>query len=101
MSYVLIFLAGALLGNAIPHLVSGLRGDPFPTPFAKPPGIGDSPPLVNFLWGVANLGLALALGKRLATDNVPHGLIAAAAGFLVIGVFAAWHFGKVRSQHRD
>ena len=98
MSYLLVFLAGALLCNAIPHLVSGVQGRPFPSPFAKPPGVGNSPPLINMLWGFANLALALFLGKRLATDNLPHGLIAASVGFLLSGLFLAWHFGKERAR---
>jgi len=30
------------------HFISGLRGEPFPTPFAKPHGVGDSSALLNF-----------------------------------------------------
>ncbi len=29
---------GAFLINAVPHLVSGVSGRPFQTPFANPPG---------------------------------------------------------------
>ena len=36
------FWGGAFLANAIPHLVSGQRGEPFQPPFAKPPGEGDA-----------------------------------------------------------
>jgi len=42
MSYAVIFFAGAFLCNCIPHLCAGLQGMPFPTPFAKPRGIGKS-----------------------------------------------------------
>ena len=55
MIYVALFFAGAFLCNAVPHLVAGLQGQPFPTPFARPRGIGNSPPVVNFLWGLFNL----------------------------------------------
>jgi hypothetical protein len=34
------FFGGAFLTNAIPHFVSGLMGQPFQSPFAKPPGEG-------------------------------------------------------------
>ncbi len=64
MTYLLLFLAGALLCNAIPHLAAGLRGEPFPTPFAKPRGVGLSPPLVNFLWGLLNLVVGLWLAAE-------------------------------------
>ncbi|WP_212741939.1 hypothetical protein, partial [Sphingomonas sp. 1F27F7B] len=30
MAYLVLFLGGALLCNAIPHLAAGLRGEPFP-----------------------------------------------------------------------
>jgi len=32
------FFGGAALLNAVPHLVSGVMGRRFPSPFAKPPG---------------------------------------------------------------
>ena len=59
MYYVLTFFAGAFLCNCIPHLSSGLRGAPFPTPFAKPRGVGNSPPFLNFLWGSFNLFIGI------------------------------------------
>ncbi len=97
LGYVLIFVAGALLANGIPHLVSGVRGDPFPSPFAKPPGVGNSRPVVNVLWGFGN-GLA---GAVLAIVWLPHEVApiadaVCAAGFLAMALFCARHFGKVR-----
>ncbi len=53
--YVSAFFAGFFLANAIPHLVNGISGDPFPTPFADDPGIGLSSPLTNAIWGLSNL----------------------------------------------
>jgi hypothetical protein len=98
MHYVILFLTGAFLCNAIPHLAAGLLGMPFPTPFAKPRGIGHSSPLVNFLWGSLNLVLGLAgiidnpfvLGANLDS-------LVLAIGVLVLGAFCSVHFGKVRS----
>ena len=52
--YLLEFLGGAFLANGVPHFVQGISGNPFPSPFAKPPGEGDSSPLVNVLWGFGN-----------------------------------------------
>jgi hypothetical protein len=49
------FFGGATLINAIPHLVSGLMGKPFQSPFANPPGEGLSSPTVNVAWGFFNL----------------------------------------------
>ncbi|MFM0330062.1 hypothetical protein [Paraburkholderia strydomiana] len=61
MSFVAIFFAGAFLCNAMPHLTAGLRGEVFPSPFSTPHGKGPSSPLVNFLWGMLNALIGLAL----------------------------------------
>lgn len=53
--YVSAFFAGFFLANAVPHFVNGISGDPFPTPFADPPGQGLSSPLTNVLWALGNL----------------------------------------------
>ena len=91
--------AGAFLCNCIPHLAAGLRGEPFPTPFAKPRGVGHSSPLVNVLWGAFNLaaGLALACSGSGANDRAMR-LAAAGAGFLVLAMYLAVHFGRVRAE---
>jgi hypothetical protein len=59
--YLAGFFAGVFLTNTIPHLVHGVSGDKFPTPFAHPPGKGLSSPLVNVLWALLNLALGLLL----------------------------------------
>ena len=43
------FFGGVFLANAVPHLVSGMMGRPFQSPFAKPPGQGFSSSTVNVL----------------------------------------------------
>lgn len=45
------FFGGAFTANIIPHFVAGIMGQPFQTPFAKPPNKGLSSPTVNVLWG--------------------------------------------------
>lgn len=99
MGYLWMVLTGALLCNCIPHLAAGLRGEAFPTPFAKPPGEGNSPPLINFLWGSVNLfgGFGVA-AWRLPLGDGWAGLGAAAFGWLAIGVYLARHLGKVRAK---
>ncbi len=65
------FFAGAFLANAVPHFVHGVSGDPFPSPFATPPGKGLSSPTVNVLWGLGNVLIGyflLRLGK-IAQDH--------------------------------
>ena len=99
MNYLTIFFAGAFLCNCIPHLAAGLQGAPFPTPFAKPRGVGNSSPLVNFLWGTFNLVVGIAL---LITSPMQLGLNADSgvllAGFLALGLYLSIHFGKVRAR---
>ena len=95
-SYALLFLAGALLCNCIPHLASGLRGEAFPTPFADPPGKGLSSPLLNFLWGAANLSLGVYFLTSPNDADPRWGRIALAAGFVALGVYLSRHFGEVR-----
>ncbi|HYP63875.1 MAG TPA: hypothetical protein VEQ16_08305 [Acidocella sp.] len=89
--FVLSFLAGALISNAIPHLTAGLRGEPFPTPFTTPRGIAPSPPELNVVWGSANL----FIGLLLFSHPVWLGF---AIGFVVAGWFLAKNFGKVRAN---
>jgi len=99
MSYVALFFAGAFLCNAIPHLCSGLQGHPFPTPFAKPRGVGNSPPTVNFLWGFANLLVGIhLLSRHPAEVGVNPSFITVILGALIMGVYLASHFGKVRDE---
>jgi hypothetical protein len=97
MHHLLMFIAGTFLCNCLPHLLSGLRGDAFPSPFAKPPGRGNSRPVVNFLWGTANM----LIGGALVAYSLPklaqgEGVLALLIGWLACGLMLANHFGKVR-----
>jgi hypothetical protein len=91
------FFAGAFLCNAVPHLTAGLRGEVFPTPFARPTGKGPSSPLVNVYWGLFNLLLGVVLLSQYPlTIGLNADCAALVAGVLAIGSFTAHHFGKVR-----
>ena len=96
MIWVAWFFAGAFLCNSLPHLAAGLQGRPFPSPFARPRGVGLSSPLANVLWGMFNVVVGLVL---LSLQPVSIGLnapfIIVIAGALAIGVYLALHFGKV------
>ncbi|MEI9928595.1 MAG: hypothetical protein WDN44_13970 [Sphingomonas sp.] len=91
------FFGGATLMNAIPHLVSGLTGRRFPSPFAKPPGKGLSSAMVNLLWGFGNLVAAYFLVCRVGEFDLREtGDIAALAlGMLLLGLHLARHFGQL------
>ena len=97
--YALIVFAGALICNSIPHLVSGLRGERFQTPFARFRGKLDSAPLTNFVWGAVNLltGAVIATRRILGQglDPLVWPLI---LGFTASGALLSWYFGRRRSQ---
>ena len=98
--YVLDFVAGLFLANGVPHFVQGISGNPFPSPFASPPGVGESSPLVNVLWGWVNVAIELILlwfflptGSDAALGYILIGL-----GGLAMAIMLARHFGKVRAR---
>jgi hypothetical protein len=97
MDYVAIFFAGAFLCNSVPHLVAGLQGARFQSPFAKPRGIGVSSPLVNVLWGIFNLVVgALLLSDFPVEVGLTSRFAILVAGAVAIGSFLALHFGRLR-----
>lgn len=93
---VAYFFGGLFLTNAVPHLVSGLTGRAFQSPFAKPPGQGLSSARVNFFWGFANAVIGWALIARIGAfdlRSVWH-IVAFGLGSFVMGTFASHHFGR-------
>ena len=96
LDLVSYFFGGAFLANAVPHLVSGVMGRPFQSPFAKPPGEGLSSSTVNVLWGLFNLAVAYVLVCRVGSfsfHNTCHVLILG-AGVLVMSLMLARSFGR-------
>ncbi len=98
--YLAQFVSGLFLANGVPHFVQGISGEKFQSPFASPRGVGESSPLVNVLWGFANIAVGFALLRAFAPhepDAVP-GWIAVGAGVLLAGVAMSRHFGRVRGN---
>ncbi len=97
--FLLQFVAGLFLANGVPHFVQGICGNPFPTPFASPSGVGKSSAIVNVLWGFLNLAVGFALLFAFAPKGADVVLEWAFVGLgaLVVALFCAWHFGRVRS----
>ncbi|HEY1837841.1 MAG TPA: hypothetical protein VGG36_09305 [Rhizomicrobium sp.] len=91
------FFGGAFLSNAIPHLVSGVMGHPFQSPFAKPPGKGLSSSTVNVLWGFLNLVVAYLLICRVGAFHLRalFDIGALGLGFLLMSLMAARNFGPL------
>jgi len=90
------FLGGAFLMNMVPHLVSGVMGHPFQSPFATPPGEGLSSAMVNVLWGFLNLIVAYLLLARVGTFNIRSARHTVHVGFgaLLMALLLAHSFGK-------
>ncbi|MYM28423.1 hypothetical protein GTP58_08805 [Duganella sp. CY15W] len=89
------FFTGAFLCNALPHLAAGLQGKRFPTPFARPRGVGHSSAVLNVLWGFFNLlaGLALLTAWPVQPGvTLEFGLTV--LGALALGLYLARHFAK-------
>src|SRR5258708_11966269 len=97
MHYLGSFFVGVFFCNSIPHLACGLLGMPFPTPFAKPRGVGDSPPVVNVAWGFFNITAGLfALSRHPFALDFNSSLIVLLLGGLAMGIYLSLHFGTVR-----
>jgi hypothetical protein len=99
--YISYFFGGAFLVNAIPHFLSGVLGRPFPSPFASPPGKGNSSPVVNVIWGSFNFAIAYLLVDRVGDFNFhqTYCVIALGAGGLLMGIqLASWFGSVVRGQ---
>lgn len=96
--YVAWFFGGAFLINSIPHLVQGISGNRFQTPFAKPPGVGESSAVVNVIWGLANLVIgSLLINLTWPAPSPPwHLYLAALVGAVVLALYLARHFSSVR-----
>ncbi len=97
-AYLAYLFAGALLANVVPHFVEGMAGRRFQSPFASPPGVGESPPVVNAVWGLANFaaGCALIWGVGDFEFGLTRSALMVLVGALLASVFLAAYFGKVR-----
>ena len=97
--YIACFFAGTFLTNIVPHFVHGISGDPFPTPFAKPPGKGLSSPTVNVVWALFNLIVGYILFRA---GNVSSGdrltLVMFFAGIAAIGIMGSVSFQKKHAK---
>lgn len=98
--YIAWLFAGAFLANAIPHTVQGICGNRFQTPFASPPGVGESSAVVNVVWGFVNLAIGGALLHIFFPRELPPLwplCVTALIGALAMALWLANHFGKVRN----
>jgi hypothetical protein len=98
--FVAYFFGGAFLVNAVPHFVNGVSGRSFPTPFASPPGKGQSSPLVNVLWGTLNAFVGYFLVSHVGefhVRSIPDALVAGTGG-LLMAVMLSRAFGQLHAR---
>jgi hypothetical protein len=95
--YLAYFFGGAFLANTLPHLVSGVSGQAFQSPFASPPGVGLSSATVNVLWGFFNLAVAYLLVCRVGSFNLrqTRHVLVFGAGILIMSLMLARTFGPL------
>ena len=94
------FMAGVFLANGVPHFVQGTCGSTFQSPFASPPGVGESSAVVNVIWGLANFLFAYLIFSMVGDfrPGVTFDALLVGLGMLSAGMFCAIHFGKVRKS---
>jgi hypothetical protein len=95
-AYLAYFFAGFFLANGVPHFVHGISGKRFPSPFASPPGRGESPPPVNVLWGLANFLIGYTLIFKIGdfTLGFTSDFLMVVLGALVISVILSINFAR-------
>ncbi|HYP89006.1 MAG TPA: hypothetical protein VEQ59_12645 [Polyangiaceae bacterium] len=94
------FFGGACLANSVPHLVAGVSGRSFHSPFANPPFRGFSPPGVNVGWALFNLAVAYLLLLHVGRFD-PRSFLHAGfgfAGFGLMGLQCARAVVRMRSE---
>jgi hypothetical protein len=86
------FFSGVFLVNTLPHLIHGISGDKFPSPFAKPHGKKLSSPTLNVIWAFMNLLVFLTIFYVIPSPfTAIDGLIMLIGGF-VMAVFLSRYF---------
>ncbi|MFT9359358.1 hypothetical protein [Acetobacter okinawensis] len=96
------FFGGVFLANSVSHVVSGVMGRAFQSPFATPPGEGLSSSTVNVLWGFFNILVGYVLVSRVGDFRIGDSYDAAALGLgaFLISLFLARQFGRFNGGAR-
>lgn len=100
MSYLAYIASAFFLVNGIPHFIHGITGRRFQSPFASPPGVGESSPLINVLWADFNFVIGYFLLKyagffALGFNASTIVFFSSVFGFTVM---LAIVFGRLRSE---
>lgn len=86
------FFTGVFLINAVPHLVHGVSGDRFPSPFARPHGKKLSSPVLNVAWAFCNVGAGAAVLYAVRGTFNELNVCVAIAGAFGMALFLAHYF---------
>jgi hypothetical protein len=90
------FFGGMFLTNTVPHLVAGVSGSPFQSPFASTPGEGLSSAMVNVFWGLFNLAVGYVLVVRVGQFDLRRTahVLALGGGVVFTAILLARSFAK-------
>ena len=96
LDYLAYFFGGVFLANTIPHLVNGISGRPFQSPFSRPPGQGLSSSLLNVVWASVNLIIAYLLILRVGIFDLRDtgDVIVFGIGFIAMALALSRTFGR-------
>ena len=98
MEYALLFIAGVIFTNGIPHFVNGISGKKF---YLPPRGIKIGSATVNVLWGWFNFVLAsglVAIALEWNTKTIVHAS-SILSGLLVCALILAKTFGNQKKTN--
>lgn len=92
--FIIAFVFGFFATNSLPHIIPGVHGKPFYSPFASPPAKGKSSAVVNVLWGFFNIVVAyiLFVATKINLRDVTQG-VGFLLGILITSLILAITFG--------
>lgn len=92
--FIIAFVFGFFATNSLPHIIPGVHGKPFYSPFASPPAKGKSSAVVNVLWGFFNIVVAYTLfvATKINLRDVAQG-VGFLLGILITSLILAITFG--------
>ncbi len=95
LDFIIAVAFGFFVTNSLPHIIPGIHGKPFYSPFATPPVKGKSSAVVNVLWGYFNIVVAyiLYVAADINLKNLTEG-IGFLLGILVTSLILAITFGR-------
>ena len=89
------FFSGVFVVNTLPHLIHGVSGEKFPSPFDKPRGKKLSSPTLNVIWAFINLSIFLMIFYfNLSSFTAIQGVIMLVGAFAMAIFLSRYFTGK-------